>query len=354
MRVLVTGATSLLGRAVAQRLAARGDDVTVFQRRPSGLRLREVLGDVSDRRAVQAAVAGAETVIHAAAKVSVVGRWREFQETNITGTANLLDAARSADVGRFVYVSSPSVAHTGASLVGAPAGPADPDATRGNYARSKAAAELLALRASAPDFPVVAVRPHAVWGPGDTQLVGRIVARAQQHRLAVIGSGAALIDTTYIDNAADAIVATADHANSLGGRVLVVSNGQPRPVRELLCRVTSAAGLDPPRLHIGVVTACAAGAILEGAWHLARRDDDPPLTRFLAEQLSTAHWFDQRETQRSLEWRPAVDLDEGFQRLESWFRACDTPSEVRHRAPLSRPLRRRTSRRRHSVMGSRR
>jgi nucleoside-diphosphate-sugar epimerase len=353
MRILVTGASSLLGRAVAQRLAARGDDVTVFQRRPSGLPVREVLGDVADRQAVQAAATGTETVIHAAAKVAIVGPWSEFLETNVTGTANMLAAARMADVSRFVYVSSPSVAHVGASLVGAPAGPADPDATRGNYARSKAAAELLALRRSAPGFPVVAVRPHVVWGPGDTQLVGRIVARAQRHRLAIIGSGAALIDTTYIDNAADAIVATADHANALGGRVLVVSNGQPRPVRELLCRITSAAGLDPPRLHVGVVTARAAGAILERAWQMAGRDDDPPLTRFLAEQLSTAHWFDQRETQRSLEWRPAVDLDEGFRRLEAWFRASDTAREAWRTVPLPWPGGRPTSRR-NGVMGSRR
>jgi nucleoside-diphosphate-sugar epimerase len=337
MRVLVTGATSLLGRAVAQRLAARGDDVTVFQRHPSGLRVREILGDVADRPAVQAATAGAEAVIHAAAKAAIVGRWSEFQETNITGTANLLEAARMGGASRFVYVSSPSVAHNGESLVGAPAGPANPDATCGHYARSKAAAELLALQTSSPRFPVVAVRPHVVWGPGDTQLVGRIVARAQQHRLALIGSGAALIDTTYIDNAADAIVAAVDHAGALGGRALVVSNGQPRPVYELMCRVTSAAGLDPPRLRVGVVIARAAGAVLEAAWQLARCDDDPPLTKFLAEQLSTAHWFDQRETQRLLEWRPAVDLDEGFRRLESWFRASGTSRDARHTAPLLRP-----------------
>jgi nucleoside-diphosphate-sugar epimerase len=352
VRILVTGATSLLGKAVVQRLSARGDDVTVFQRHPSGLRVREVLGDVADLPAVQAAVTGAEAVIHAAAKVTLVGRWSEFREANITGTANLLDAARMSDVSRFVYVSSPSVAYAGASLVGVPAGPADPDTTRGNYARSKAAAELLALRTSAPGFAVVAVRPHAVWGPGDTQLVGRIVARAQQRRLAVIGSGAALIDTTYIDNAADAIVATADHANALGGRALVVSNGQPRPAHELLCRITSAAGLDPPRLHVGVGTARAAGAALERAWQLARRDDDPPLTRFLAEQLSTAHWFDQRETQRLLEWRPAVDLDEGFLRLASWFRASDTTLRARHTAKLRWRVCRQTSRR-NTVIGSR-
>jgi nucleoside-diphosphate-sugar epimerase len=319
VNVLVTGGTSLLGAAIATQLHTRGDDVTVLQRHPSGLGVREVLGDVADRRAVDTAVEGVDVVIHAAAKVAVIGPWTAFAETNIAGTANVLAASRAARVGRFVYVSSPSVAHSGASLVGAPAGPADPGSARGHYSRSKAVAELSALDASASDFHVVAVRPHLVWGPGDTQLVGRIVTRARQGRLAIVGSGTALIDTTYIDNAADAIVAAADRAQGLGGRVFVVSNGQPRPVRELLDRIAVAAGLKPPRLRVPVVVAAAAGHALERVWAGLRREDDPPITSFLAEQLSTAHWFDQRETRAALRWQPAVDLDEGFARLAAWF-----------------------------------
>jgi 2-alkyl-3-oxoalkanoate reductase len=319
VKVLVTGSTSLLGGAVAELLRARGDDVTVFQRHPSPRRMREVLGDVADPRAVEAAVAGSDVVIHAAAKVDVIGPWSAYEATNIIGTANLLEASRKASVGRFVYVSSPSVAHAGHSLVGVPAGPADPDRARDNYSRSKAAAEQLALAAGTGDLSVVAVRPHLVWGPGDTQLIGRIVTRARQGRLAIVGTGAALIDTTYIDNAADAIVAAADRADRLNGRALVVSNGQPRPVRELLNRIAQAAGLGPPRLRVPAGLARAAGSVFEQAWGRLQRDDEPPITRFLAEQLSTAHWFDQRETRRALGWRPEVDLEEGFSRLETWL-----------------------------------
>jgi len=319
VKVLVTGATSLLGGEIAARLAARGDDVTVFQRGASGLPHREVRGDVADRAGVDAAVAGTDVVIHAAAKVGVVGAWSEYEAANIVGTANLLAAARAAGVGRFVQVSSPSVAHAGHSLVGEPATPADPQRARGHYSRSKATAELQALAAATDGFAVVAVRPHLVWGPGDEQLIGRIVERARQGRLAIIGSGTALIDTTYIDNAADAIVAAADRAGELGGRAFVVSNGEPRPVHELLDGIAAAAGLPAPRLQVPAALAKAAGTVIERVWAGLGRQDDPPITSFLAEQLSTAHWFDQRETRRALGWSPTVGLDEGFARLAAWF-----------------------------------
>ncbi|MGZ8749524.1 MAG: NAD-dependent epimerase/dehydratase family protein, partial [Pseudonocardia sp.] len=247
--------------------------------------------------------------------------------TNVDGTRRLLAAARAADVARFVHVSSPSVAHAGDALVGVGAGPADPARARGHYARSKALAERavldenaelactdaeLAYRGAPARPAVVVVRPHLVWGPGDTQLVGRIVARARAGRLAVVGTGAALIDTTYIDDAVDALVAALDRAPGLHGRVLVVSGGEPRPVAELLASICAAAGAPAPRLAVPARLARVAGAVAET---LLRHD--PPMTRFLAEQLSTAHWFDQRETRTALGWAPRVGLDEGFRRLHA-------------------------------------
>ncbi len=321
MKVLVTGASGMLGRAVARRLADRGDDVTVFQRRPAETGTHELLGDVADPEAVRAAVEGHEAVVHLAARVSVTGPWAPFLAINVSGTQHLLDSAGATGVRRFVHVSSPSVAHSGAALVGAGAGPADPERARGHYARSKALAEESALQADRPGFAVVAVRPHLVWGPGDTQLVARIVERARQGRLALVDRGAALIDTTYVDNAADAMVAALDHAEDdrAHGRAFVVSNGQPRTVAELVFRICSAAGLDAPARRVPYPVARAGGALAELVWSAVGRTDDPPMTRFLAEQLATAHWFDQRQTRDVLGWTPAVDLDEGFRRLAASY-----------------------------------
>ncbi|CCH87662.1 NAD-dependent epimerase/dehydratase [Modestobacter italicus] len=317
MRVLVTGASGMLGRATARALAERGDEVTVLQRPPAGLACREVLGDVADPAVVGAAVAGQDAVLHLAAKVDVTGRWAEYERANVTGTRTVVAACQQAGVRRLVHVSSPSVAHGGSALVGVGAGPADPQRARGHYARSKAVAETAALAADSPELAVLVVRPHLVWGPGDTQLVERVVERARAGRLPVIGSGAALIDTTYVDNAVDALVAAVDVPAH--GEALVVSNGEPRPVAEVIARLCRAAGVPAPRRRVPVGVAWAAGAAVEAVWAATQRRDTPPLTRFLTGQLSTAHWFDQRRTRAVLRWSPRVTLAEGFARLAATY-----------------------------------
>lgn len=321
MRVLVTGATSMLGRATVHSLLDTGDEVTVLQRRPSGLPCREVLGDIADEGIVVAATTGQDAVVHLAAKVDVTGPWTAYERTNVVGTRRVVAACRTAGVRRLVHVSSPSVAHGGRPLMGVGAEPADPSRVRGHYSRSKAVAELDALAADSPSLAVLVVRPHLVWGPGDTQLVGPVVAAARAGRLPVIGSGAALIDTTYVDNAAAALVAAVAACGPVHGEALVVSNGEPRPVLEILERLCDAAGARRPGRHVPYGLAWAAGAVVEGVWAATSRRDLPPLTRFTAEQLATAHWFDQRRTRAALGWSAHVSLDDGFARLARSYAA---------------------------------
>jgi len=322
-RVLVTGASGLLGGAVATLLRAKGHQVRTFQRRASTAATDEVLGSLTDPAAVRRAVDGMDAVIHLAAKVSFTGSCHDFVATNITGTNTLLEAARDAGAMDFVFVSSPSVAHFGEPLAGAGAGVADPDRARGNYARSKAAAELNALARDSPEFRVTAIRPHVVWGPGDTQLVERVIERARAGRLPLLDQGAALIDTTYIDNAAAAIVRGLERMEHAHGRALVVTNGEPRPVGELIAGICNAGGVPAPRISVPGWLARGAGSVIERLWlaagsrNLVR--DEPPMTKFLAEQLSTAHWFDQRETREVLDWEPRVGIDEGLDRLAAHY-----------------------------------
>lgn len=323
MRVLLTGGSSLLGSGVARALHTRGDEVAVLQRRPAAVAaensLDEHLADLTDTAAVGRAMRGADAVIHLAARVGVVGTAAQFHETNVVGTQSLLAAARANGVARLVFISSPSVAHAGSALAGADAQPADPRHAKGHYSRSKAQAELEVLAADSPELTTIALRPHLIWGPGDTQLVGRIVDRARSGRLALVGGGRALIDTTYLDNAVQAVVAGLDRAHHGHGRPFVVSNGEPRTVAELVERICAAAGVAAPLRSVPRSLAWAGGGLTEGLWWLGRRSDDPPMTRFLATQLGTAHWFDQRRVRQTLGWSPQVSLDEGFARLAASF-----------------------------------
>jgi nucleoside-diphosphate-sugar epimerase len=328
MRVLVTGGSSLIGAGVAAALLARGDEVVVQQRHRSEslgqLDVRQELGDIRDLDAVLAASAACDAIVHLAAKVGVVGDWEDYRSINVDGTRNVLNAAQRRGIGRVVHVSSPSVAHGGEPIIGGGADEPVLGRRRAWYAESKAMAEIEALAAAGDELGVVAIRPHLVWGPGDTQLVGRIVERAAAGRLALIGGGRALVDTTYIDNAVDSLVAALDAVEPgarCSGRAYVVSNGEPRMIRELVEGICRAAGVPFEPRTVSLRVGRSLGAVVERAWPFLRRDDEPPLTQFLAEQLGTAHWFDPRPARDDLGWAPVVSIDEGFARLADWYAA---------------------------------
>ncbi len=99
------------------------------------------------------------------------------------------------------------------------------------------------------------------------------------------------------------------------GRALVVTGGEPRPVRDVVDAVLDAAGVDVAPRRVPAPVAALIGAVTQRVWP----GPEPPLTHFAARQLSVAHWFDQRETRRILGWAPTVGLDEGFDRLRRWY-----------------------------------
>jgi len=325
VKVLVTGTGSLLLGGIASELVRRGDEVVCLQRRSTSFvghqNAREVLADICDVDAVAVAAQGCDAIIHGAARVGVVGTQKDFYNTNVLGTENVLRAAERHNIARLVFVSTPSVAHTGDSLIGAPAGEAEIGRSRSYYAESKAIAERAVLNARNDHLAVVAIRPHLVWGPGDTQLVGRIVDRAASGRLAVIGTGNALVDSTYIDNAISAHIAALDALHvgaACDGKAYIVSNGEPRTVNELMRSMCAAADTPFEPRNLSLALGVRLGSLIERLWPLLR-SSEPPLTRFIAEQLGTAHWFDQRAVQQDLQWSPHVSLDEGFKYLSQWF-----------------------------------
>ncbi|MHB0997323.1 MAG: NAD-dependent epimerase/dehydratase family protein [Elusimicrobiales bacterium] len=328
MKALVTGGGGFLGGALVRLLLAKGAQVRSLSRGEypelAALGVDRVKGSVADPAAAAAACAGCDTVFHAAAKVGMWGRYEDFYRDNVTGTENLLAAARAAGVKKFVFTSTPSVVYPagGGDVEGWDESAPYPEKSDSFYAATKALAEKAVLAADCPALSTVALRPHLVWGPGRDHMIATILQRGRAGRLRRIGAFNKLIDTTYIDDAANAHWLAAEKlapGAPCAGKAYFISQGDPRPNWDVVNLILAAAGLPPVTRSIPYAVARAAAAALETVWRLARAEGEPPLTRFVLQQLTTAHWFDISASRRDLGYAPSVKIEDGMRRLAAWL-----------------------------------
>ena len=186
------------------------------------------------------------------------------------------------------------------------------------YATTKAIAERDVLAANDATLATVALRPRLIWGPGDNQLLPRLVQRARAGRLRLVGDGHNRVDTTYIDNAAQAHFDAFEHlapGAACASRAYFISNGEPKPMREIVNGLLAAVGAPPVTKSLPFPVAYAIGATCEALWTLLPMRGEPPLTRFLAEQLATTHWYDMAPARRDFGYVPRVSIAEGLRRL---------------------------------------
>jgi nucleoside-diphosphate-sugar epimerase len=188
-----------------------------------------------------------------------------------------------------------------------------------HYPKTKAEAEQLVRAANGPELATVALRPHLIWGPGDPHLVPRLLAKARTGRLRRVGKKDKQVDAVYIDNAAQAHLLAADRlapGSPVAGQVYFVAQGEPLPLWDLVNRILEAGNLPPVRRTIHPKLAYLGGWLAEAVYGLLGREEEPPITRFVARELATAHWFDLRAARRDLGYQPAVSLEEGLRRLK--------------------------------------
>lgn len=328
MKVLVTGGGGFLGRAVIGRLLDKGYDVRSLARGDypelSTLGVETVQGDIAHYASTDGAVAGCDAVMHVAAKAGVWGRYLDYYDTNVLGTQNVINACKRHGVRKLVYTSTPSVAFAGTDQEGVDESAPYPDRFLAAYPKTKAMAEHLARAANGPELSTMSLRPHLIWGPGDTQLVPRIVERAKAGKLRIVGSGAQKVDATYIDNAAHAHVLALERLDAeapCAGKVYYVSNDEPWPIADVMNGIVEAAGLPKVNRHVAVSAAYAAGTAFEWTYRLLRKQEEPPMTRFVARQLATSHWYDITAAKTDLGYTPVVSMEEGLERLRASLQA---------------------------------
>jgi 2-alkyl-3-oxoalkanoate reductase len=329
IKALVTGGGGFLGGAIIRKLIERGDTVRSFQRSKYNWHkkrgVESIQGDLADRDAVSLAVQGVDVVFHVAAKAGVWGSHESYLAANVTGTDNVLTACRDHQVKHFVYTSSPSVVYAGKDENGIDESVPYPDTYLTHYPETKAIAERRVLASNGDTMATTSLRPHLIWGPGDQHLAPRIISRAKAGKLKLVGDGSNLVDSTYIDNAVHAHLLAVDLLIKQGksapcaGKAYFISNGEPLAMADLINRILDAGGRPPVMKSVSPRVAYAAGFILETMYKWLGKTSEPIMTRFVAKQLSTAHWFNLDNARNDLGYTPAVSIDDGMTQLKTWL-----------------------------------
>ncbi|MGZ3788554.1 MAG: NAD-dependent epimerase/dehydratase family protein [Bacteriovorax sp.] len=322
-KVLITGAGGFLGSFIVKELAKNeAFELHSFSRskypRLADLKVTEHIGDLKNYEDVKKAMVGIDAVIHTASMVGMWGRYRDFYETNVLGTENILRAMKEFKVSKLVYTSTPSVAFDCENLCGVDESTPYPKTYLTHYAATKAIAERMVLAANTDELSTVALRPHLIFGPGDLNLVPRVIEAQKKGRLKIVGDGENLVDVTYVENAAIAHIMALEKLNPdhpIAGRAYFLGQG-PIKLWEFTNEILKRAGLPPVTKKISLKSAYRMGFLIEYFLNIFRiYKIHPPMTRFVALQLGKSHYFSHENLARDLGFIPAISIHEGIERL---------------------------------------
>lgn len=325
-RVIVTGGGGFVGKAVVRLLLSRGISTTVIGRndypevREMGATVAR--GDIRDPQFLITVFRDHDTVFHVAAKAGIWGAYQDYFSINVQGTENVLAACRTSGIRRLVYTSTPSVVFRSGDLAGVDEGAPYADKCLCHYAETKVQAEKMVLGANCRHLLTTALRPHLVWGPGDTNLIPRLLARGRNRQLKIVGTGENLVDISYIDNVAGAHLLAAENLGnsaSAAGQAYFISQGEPVNLWNWINGLFRRLEIPQVTRQVSFGKAYAAGFVLEKLYSLLGRSEEPPMTRFLAEQLAKSHWFSMEKARRDLGYRPEVSTAQGVDRLVAWL-----------------------------------
>lgn len=325
-RVIVTGGGGFVGKAVVRQLVARGISTTVIGRNNypdvSEMGATVARGDIRDRQFLTTVFRDHDTVFHVAAKAGIWGDYLDYFSINVQGTENVLAACSSNGINRLVYTSTPSVVFCSGDLAGVDESAPYADRFLCHYAKTKVLAERKVLGANCRQLLTTALRPHLVWGPGDTNLIPRLLARGRSRQLKIVGSGENLVDISYIDNVAKAHLLAAENLEnsaSAAGQAYFISQGKPVNLWNWINDLFARLEIPQVKKQVSFRKAFAASFVFEKLYSLLGRSEEPLMTRFLAEQLAKSHWFSIEKARRDLGYSPEVSTAQGIDRLVAWL-----------------------------------
>ena len=322
MNVLVTGGGGFLGSHLARRLHEMGHHVSVLGRRRYPALPPNIIqyqADLRDAKAVSEACRGQDSVFHAGALPGIWGTQSDFYQTNVDGTRHIIDGCHEHRIRKLVFTSSPSVIYNQTDMENVDETAPYPSYYLSDYPKTKALAEQMVVAANGQrGLMTVSLRPHLIWGPGDPHLVPRIIERAKKGQLVRVGKGTNRVDLIYIDNAVEGHIRAwqALETNSpVAGKCYFLSDGEPVVLWDWINKLLVSLEIDPVTKSISYAMAKNLGCVLESVYRLCRLAGEPRMTRFLAGQLATSHYFDISRARRDFNYEIMVSPEEGMKRL---------------------------------------
>ena len=304
-------------------LVREGWTVRTFTRRNCSeldeLGVESSKGDIRESQKVLDACQNIDVVFHVAAIAGIGNDWQTFYDVNTIGTENVISACKKYSVPKLIFTSSPSVTFDGTDQINVNESAPYPNNWLSHYPHTKAMAEQKVLAANdPPKLMTCSLRPHLIWGPRDQHLIPRLLDRARSGKLRIVGDGTNLVDNIYVENAALAHLQAAiamNESSKVCGSAYFLSQGEPVNCWDWINEILQLAEIPKLEKKISFKAAWTIGNILEKAYWLMRNKDEPRMTRFLAAQLATSHYFDISKARNDFGYEPVVSLEEGMQRL---------------------------------------
>ncbi|MCU6795747.1 NAD(P)-dependent oxidoreductase [Paenibacillus sp. WQ 127069] len=326
MKALVTGGTGFLGGRLAERLLDAGSEVTIIGRNAAiGVKFaakgaRFIEADLRDEQAIVNACLGQEAVFHCGALSSPWGTYRDFFETNVKGTRHILHGCRIHKVQRLVHVSTPSVYFNFTDRLNI--SEADPLPTRfaNAYAATKRLAEVEVLQAISAGLQAMIIRPRAIFGPGDSSILPRIIRANASRGVPIINGGHAWMDLTYIDNVVDALLLCQQAPDLAWGRIFNISNDEPVQLSTIIPRLFAMLDIPLRAKAVSYRAAYGLAAMLELAAYLLPGNHEPLLTRYSVGILGRSQTLDISAARQMLGYTPQVSIEEGLQAFAAVWR----------------------------------
>ncbi|TSI10743.1 NAD(P)-dependent oxidoreductase [Lysinibacillus sp. BW-2-10] len=326
--ILVSGATGFLGQHVVKRLVNNGFHVTAIGRNKAlaatfPKEVQFIPLSLEDRTGIFKAMENQDYVIHCGALSSVWGKYEDFYQSNVVGTQNMVHAALSTKVKRFVHVSTPSIYFNlqDRTKVDVKENSSLPNPAINFYAKTKRIAEEIVDEAFEKGLPTITIRPRALFGPGDNAIIPRLIKANKQSGVPYIDGARVLTDVTYVENVVDALCLCLQSDERTLGKKYNITNGEPVYLCDLLEKVFAVLNEPMKKREMQYEKILRIASLLEQTYRFFHIKKEPIITPYTVTVLGHSQTLNIDAAKQELGYEPRISVEEGILKFAEWWKA---------------------------------